>query len=235
MEYLRCSVHRGSQNCRAQCPLGLLSFLEKNTDYDPKYVLKLLCQAGLYGAVFVAAHSRNKITIALDLFSQSSAPKLNHLLLSILIDSQLYKEICINSNLSIFHCLDANAQFHLLFGIVSHKPSNTEIYLIVHLYPVIATRMHEWSKQQILDASIVIENMMKSLNDAYMSSSNEADNANRCKSLCILSECLVHFLLAYICDAASRVTRKRGAETGNRCKRTRRTTSAFGNVCVFGD
>ena len=73
--------------------------------------------------------------------------------------------------------------------------------------------MHEWSKQQILDASIVIENMLKSLNDAYMSSSNEADNANRFKSLCILSECLVHFLLTYICDTATHVTRKFCADT----------------------
>ena len=216
-------------------PLGLLSFLEKNIDYDPKYVLKLLCQAGLYGAVFVAAHSRKKITIALDLFSQSSAPKLNRLCYQYLLIHNYTKEICLNSNSSIFHCLDANAQFHLLFGNVSHKPSNTEIYLIVHLYPVISTRMHEWSKQQILDASIVIENMLKSLNDAYMSSSNEADNANRCKSLCILSECLVHFLLAYICDTATHVTQKFCTDTEIHVKEREGTTSAFGNVCVFRD
>ena len=194
-------------------PPGLLSFLEKNNDYDTKYVLKLLCQTGLYGAVFVAAHSRKKITIALNLFSQSSAPKLNRLCYQYLLVHNYTKEICLTSNSSIFHCLDANAQFHLMFGNVSHEPLSDEIYLIVHLYPVISTRMHNWSKKQILDASIVIENMLKSLNDAYMSSRNEADNANRCKSLCILSECLVHFLLTYISDTASHMTRKVSSDT----------------------
>ena len=158
-------------------------------------------------------------------------PQVESLMLSIFIDSQLHKEICLNSTRHISLC-DANAQFHLLFGNVSHKPSNTEIYLIVHLYPVISTRMHEWSKQQILDASIVIENMLKSLNDAYMSSSNEADNANRCKSLCILSECLVHFLLAYICDAASRVTRKRGAETETDVNEREGNFSVWKRLCL---
>ena len=60
-------------------PFGLLSFLEKNKIYDLKFVLKLLCQTGLYGAIFVAAHSRKNILIALELFALSSAPKLNQL------------------------------------------------------------------------------------------------------------------------------------------------------------
>ena len=186
-------------------PFGLLSFLEKNKIYDLKFVLKLLCQTGLYGAIFVAAHSRKNILIALELFALSSAPKLNQLCYQYLLQHNYIKEICLASESSIFHALTADKQFQLLFKNNCIITTNVQISLIVYLYPVLSSRIYEWSSEQILHATIVVENLLQELNNMFMNSNNKKDNANRRRSLCVLSECLIHFLLFYVSKPPSSV------------------------------
>ncbi len=185
-------------------PSGLLSFLEKNKDYDLKFVLKLLCQTGLYGAVFVASHSRKRILVALELFALSFAPKLNQLCYQYLLDHNYVKELCLASESSIFHALTADQQFQLLFKNDCTTSVNVQINLIVNLYPVLSSRIYEWNMEEILHATIVVENLLQELNNLFISSNNKTDNASRRKSLCILSECLIHFLLHYVSNSSSK-------------------------------
>lgn len=57
-------------------PPGLTQFLEHNRDYDLHFCANKLGQAGMYGPLLVAAHSRENIAVGLNQFLEPLAPRM---------------------------------------------------------------------------------------------------------------------------------------------------------------